>query len=84
MNLSGFGIFVEVGWAILGAERSQVCLLPELERRAGLYGTRDSLTALEALSSIKCRTSRKKCHKGKSGSIGHKTMLREPSNWGSL
>ena len=65
MNLSGFGIFVEVGWAILGAERSQVCLLPELERRAGLYGTRDSLTALEALSSIKCRTSRKKCHKGK-------------------
>ncbi len=27
MNPSGFGIFVEVGWKILGAERSQVQVL---------------------------------------------------------
>ena len=54
-----------LAWAVKTLKRPQGCLLPELERRAGLHGTRDSLTALEALSSIKCRTLRKKCHKGK-------------------
>ena len=37
MNPSGFGIFVEVGWKILGAERSQVQVLsPRLVFRSGI------------------------------------------------
>ena len=37
MNPSGFGIFGEVGWAILGAERSQVQVLsPRLVFRSGI------------------------------------------------
>jgi hypothetical protein len=54
-----------LAWAVKTLKRPQGCLLPELERRSCLHGTRDSLTALEALSSIKCRTRRKKRYKGK-------------------
>ena len=37
MNPSGFGIFEEVGWEILGAERSQVQVLSPRLFRSTLY-----------------------------------------------
>ena len=59
-------VFIEyLVWAAKTLKRPQGCIILELERRATLHGTRDSLTALEALSSIKCRTTRKRRHKGK-------------------
>ena len=54
-----------LAWAVKTLKRPPSCLLPELERRASLHGTRDALTALETLSSIRCRTIRKKQHRSR-------------------